>query len=95
MLKINQLVKNSGSKRILKSIDMSVEKGMIYGFIGHNGAGKSTTMRSIVGLTKFNSGEIIINSKRYSEKVVINQGIGYLPESPNFYNFMTGREYMN
>ncbi len=95
MLRINDLIKNSATKKILKSINMNVEEGMIYGFIGHNGAGKSTTMRSIVGLTKFNSGEIIIDGTRYTEKVTINQGVGYLPESPNFYNYMTGKEYMN
>lgn len=94
MLKINSLCKNVGNTQILKSIDMDVSEGMIYGFIGHNGAGKTTTMRSIVGLTNFTSGEVIIDGRSYSNKVVIDQTVGYLPESPNFYPYMTAREYM-
>lgn len=94
MLKINNLSKTIGNTQILKSINMDVAEGMIYGFIGHNGAGKTTTMRSIVGLTNFGSGEIIIDGTQYKNKVVIDQTVGYLPESPNFYPYMTAKEYM-
>lgn len=94
MLKINQLHKSIGSNKILEDINIDVSEGMIYGFIGHNGAGKTTTMRAIVGLTKFNAGEIIINGKSYSDKVDIVNTIGYLPDNPKFYLYMTALEYM-
>lgn len=95
MLKIIDLNKKVGNRQILKSININVEKGMIYGFIGHNGAGKTTTMRSIVGLTTFEQGEIVIDGKSYSKKVDIQQTIGYLPESPSFYGYMTAPEYLS
>lgn len=94
MLKIKDLDKSVGTRKILKSININVEEGMIYGFIGHNGAGKTTTMKSIVGLTGFESGEIIIDGKAYRNKVSIGQTIGYLPESPSFYGYMTAFEYL-
>lgn len=94
MLKIKNLCKNIGAKSLLKSININVDEGMIYGFIGHNGAGKTTTMRAIVGLTRFNSGEIIIEGKSYLNKVAIDHVVGYLPENPNFYSYMTAKEYM-
>jgi ABC-2 type transport system ATP-binding protein len=68
---------------------------MIYGFIGHNGAGKTTTMRSIVGLTRFDTGEIIINGKAFQNKVNVNHTVGYLPENPSFYDYMSAKEYLN
>lgn len=94
MLKVNNLCKNINNKPLLKSINMNVEEGMIYGFIGHNGAGKTTTMRSIVGLTRFNSGEIIIGGNSYSQKVTIDNMVGYLPEDPSFYKYMSAVEYL-
>ncbi len=94
MVKIKDLNKSVGSRKILKSINLNVEEGMIYGFIGHNGAGKTTTMKSIVGLTGFETGEIIIDGEVYKNKVTTCQNIGYLPESPSFYGYMTGIEYL-
>ncbi|MFZ7121009.1 MAG: ATP-binding cassette domain-containing protein [Eubacteriaceae bacterium] len=94
MLRIKNLCKNIGTRPLLKSININVDEGMIYGFIGHNGAGKTTTMRAIVGLTRFNSGEIIIEGKSYMNKVAIDHIVGYLPENPNFYSYMTAKEYM-
>jgi ABC-2 type transport system ATP-binding protein len=95
MLKINRLQKSIGSNALLKAIDLHVEKGTIYGFIGHNGAGKTTTMRSIVGLTRFDNGQIVIDGKKYEHQVVSQEAIGYLPETPCFYDFMTAIEYLS
>ena len=94
MLRINGLNKSVGNRKILKDIHIHVEEGMIYGFIGHNGAGKTTTMKTIVGLTGFDSGEIILEGKSYRNKVDIGGNIGYLPESPSFYGYMTAVEYL-
>lgn len=94
MLEIKNLNKTSHNISILNDINMNVEEGMIYGFIGHNGAGKSTTMMSIVGLTSFDSGTIKINNQTYKHKVSVQQKLGYLPENPSFYNYLTGKEYI-
>ena len=67
----------------------------IYGFIGKNGSGKTTTMKTVLGLLKPDAGEITVNG----EKVVYgqtstNKYIGYLPDVPEFYSFMTAEEYL-
>ena len=95
ILKIDHLVKRFGDKTVLKGIDLSVKAGGIYGFIGQNGAGKTTTMKAILGLLKPDEGEITV----CGEKVVFgetktNRYIGYLPDVPEFYSFMTAREYL-
>ena len=95
MLKISHLSKSLGTKPLLMDIQLNVDEGMIYGFIGHNGAGKTTTMRAIVGLTKFDSGEITIDRNVFQNKVTIHDVVGYLPENPSFYDYMTAKEYLS
>jgi ABC-2 type transport system ATP-binding protein len=94
MLKISNLDKTIRNKKILNQINMNVDEGMIYGFIGHNGAGKTTTMLSVVGLTRFQSGTIVIDGKTYENQVHTEKVIGYLPENPSFYDYMTAKEYI-
>lgn len=50
MLKIEHLTKSYGEKKAVDDLSLHIEKGRIYGFIGHNGAGKTTTLKSIVGI---------------------------------------------
>lgn len=94
MLKIEDLTKIVKDRVILNKINLKVDEGMIYGFIGHNGAGKTTTMKSILGLTNYNSGKVIIDGKEIIGHQVLTNVIGYLPENPMFYNYMTAIEYM-
>ena len=62
MLKINNYSKSYGSdKKAADNVTLHVESGDIYGFIGHNGAGKSTTIRAVVGVLDFTEGEIFID----------------------------------
>lgn len=96
MLRITDLHKRFGDKEVLRGLNLTVPEHSIYGFIGKNGAGKTTTMKTILGLLKADSGEIIVGG----EKVVYgqtstNQYIGYLPDVPEFYPFMTAPEYLN
>ena len=67
----------------------------MFGFIGQNGAGKTTTMKMILGLLQMDGGEIIVNEKkvRYGHNET-NRYIGYLPDVPEFYGFMTPKEYL-
>lgn len=81
----DKLIKDYGKRRIIDSISMNIKKGEIYGFVGKNGAGKSTTMRMLCGLAYPTSGEIIMNKDylpNYSK-------IGTLIESPGLYYNMT------
>lgn len=95
MLKIENLHKSVNERKILKGISLNVEQGMIYGFIGHNGAGKSTTMRAITGLTGYDTGSIWINGKEVTQSASNRETVGYLPEDPKFYDYMSAKEYLN
>ena len=95
MLRITGLHKRFGDKEVLRGLDLSVPEHSIYGFIGKNGSGKTTTMKTVLGLLSADSGEIVVNG----EKVVYgqtdtNRYIGYLPDVPEFYSFMTAKEYL-
>ena len=95
MLRITGLHKRFGDKEVLRGLHLSVPEHSIYGFIGKNASGKTTTMKTVLGLLKADSGEIIVNG----EKVVYgqtdtNRYIGYLPDVPEFYPFMTAKEYL-
>ncbi|MCG2791132.1 MAG: ABC transporter ATP-binding protein [Actinomycetia bacterium] len=96
MIKVVNLKKSYGHLEVLKSISFEVEKGSVFGFIGRNGAGKTTTMNILAGLIRFNDGEIFIKGKEFlKNKQELMKSIGYLPETPTFYNYMNAYEYLN
>ena len=96
MLRITGLCKRFGDKEVLKGLDLTVPEGSIFGFIGVNGAGKTTAMKTVLGLLKADSGEIYVNGERvvYGQTAT-NRHIGYLPDVPEFYGFMTAPEYLD
>jgi len=93
MLEIQKLNKSYRKRKIIDNLNMTVYKGDIYGFLGANGEGKTTTIRMITSLIKADSGDIIINGKS-----VINckneaiRNIGAMVEAPKFYENMSGYE---
>lgn len=95
ILQITAISKQFGSHRVLDALSFSVKEGSIFGFIGQNGAGKTTTMKMILGLLPIDSGEITVCGERvkYGENKT-NQFIGYLPDVPEFYNYMNSTEYL-
>ena len=95
MLKITGLHKRFGDKEVLRGLDLSVPEHSVFGFIGRNGAGKTTTMKMILGLLKADAGEIRVNGeKAVYGQTGTNRHIGYLPDVPEFYPFMTAPEYL-
>lgn len=95
MLQITNLKKRFGDKEVLAGLDLSVPEHSVFGFVGKNGAGKTTTMKIILGLLKPDNGEIFVSGDkvRYGQTST-NRYIGYLPDVPEFYPFMTAREYL-
>ncbi len=95
VLEINGLYKRFGDKEVLRGVNLTVPEHGIFGFIGKNGAGKTTTMKAALGLLKPDSGEIYVNGERviYGHTNT-NKYIGYLPDVPEFYSFMTAQEYL-
>lgn len=86
----------SGTKKAADDISLTVESGDIYGFIGHNGAGKSTTIRAIVGVLDFNDGEIFIDGHSVKKEPLECKKItAYIPDNPDLYENLTGIQYLN
>ena len=96
MLRITGLHKRFGDKNVLRGLNLSVPEHSIYGFVGKNGAGKTTTMKTVLGLLKADAGEILVNGEPvvYGQTET-NRYIGYLPDVPEFYSFMTAPEYLH
>ena len=89
MIQVKNLVKNYGAVRAVKSINFSISDGEIVGFLGANGAGKSTTLKILSGYLSPTVGEIKINNLDViKDSNEIKKMIGYLPESNPLYNDM-------
>lgn len=95
ILQISNLQKRFGDKEVLKGLNLSVPEKSIFGFIGQNGAGKTTTMKMVLGLMRPEAGEILVAGEkvRYGQTPT-NRHIGYLPDVPEYYSFMTSTEYL-
>lgn len=92
MLKIDNLVVAYGGIEALKGISFEVEEGKIVTLVGANGAGKSTTLRSIIGLTKPKSGTITYNGKNLLDiktQNIVKEGITLVPEGRRVFSNMT------
>lgn len=96
MLKIEHLIKIYGDKKAVDDLSLHIKPGEIYGFIGHNGVGKTTTLKSIVGILQFDSGEIYIDGRSIKESPIeCKKNFAYIPDNPDLYDFMTGIKYLN
>ncbi|MDQ2085229.1 ABC transporter ATP-binding protein [Herbivorax sp. ANBcel31] len=95
MLEVIDLVKNYGKKQAVKGISFTVKPGEIFGFLGHNGAGKSTTIKICSGLLKPTSGNVkICGHDIASHPIDAKRNLGYVPENPYLYSKLTGREFL-
>lgn len=89
MVRIRNLKKSFNNFPVLRGLNMDVYDGDIYGFLGRNGCGKTTTMNIICDILPKDEGDIALGST--PEKRV---RVGYLPESPTIFSYMTAREYL-
>ena len=95
MIEIENLTKRYGNKLAVDNISFKVKKGSIVGFLGRNGAGKSTTMNIITGYISATSGTARINGYDIlKDPREVKKCIGYLPEKPPIYQEMTVDEYL-
>ena len=97
ILEINHFSKSySKDKKACNDVCLNVESGDIFGFIGHNGAGKSTTIRSVVGVLDFEEGSIKIDNHDVKEEPLECKKItAYIPDNPDLYENLTGLQYLN
>jgi ABC-2 type transport system ATP-binding protein len=93
---INNLSKSYGKRKpvhVVKNLNLKIENGTVFGFIGPNGAGKTSTIKMLVGLSKPTSGSITIaGGSPYDMNV--KKRIGFMPESPTFYQYLSGKEFL-
>ena len=98
MLEIKNLSKSYGNSPV-KAVDdlsISLKAGEIYGFLGSNGAGKSTTIKSLVGIYPFQHGDILINGISIkTDPLNAKKQIGYVSDNHAVFERLTGREYVN
>jgi ABC-2 type transport system ATP-binding protein len=78
----------------LHDVSFSVSRGEVYGFLGPNGAGKTTTLKILLGLMRPTSGRVEILGRPPSD-VRIRECVGFLPESPYFYDYLTAEEFVS
>lgn len=97
MLKILNYSKTySNGKKAVDDLSLEVKPGDLFAFIGHNGAGKSTTIKSVVGILPFEKGDIYIDGISIKENPIeCKKQIGYIPDNPDLYDSLTGIQYLN
>ena len=96
MIEIKNVTKKYGSNVALKDVSFTVNDGEIFAFIGHNGAGKTTLIKAIVGIHKFDEGDILINSKSIKDKPLeCKKEMAFVPDNPELYEQMKAIDFIN
>jgi ABC transporter, ATP-binding protein len=96
MIRIENLTKNYGATMALDNLNLTINDGEIFGLIGHNGAGKSTTIKSLVSILEPTSGQIYFDDLDLkSNRDTIKKMIGYVPDSPDMFLKLPVTSYWN
>jgi ABC-type multidrug transport system, ATPase component len=91
-IETRSLTKCYGDVEAVVDLDLEIPSGVVYGFLGPNGSGKTTTMRMLTTLTRPTSGEAFVGDVAIDDREAVIQHVGYLPESPPVFEELTGRE---
>jgi ABC-2 type transport system ATP-binding protein len=95
MIQLTNVSKRYDDTTVVESLNLQIKAGEIVGIIGHNGAGKSTTMKMIAGLVEPTSGEVrVMGRDIHKEGIKVKQQIGYLSEESPLYEAMTAQQYL-
>lgn len=97
MIEIKNVSKTyNGEKKALNQVSFDIKDGEIFGFIGHNGAGKTTMIKSLVGILDFESGDILINNKSIKKDPIgCKLEMAYVPDNPDLYENMSAIDFIN
>ena len=96
MLKIQGLTKKYGDKVAVDSLSLQIERGEIFGFIGHNGAGKTTTLKACMGILSIDDGDILIDGISIKESPIeAKRVVAYIPDNPELYDYLSGAKYLS
>jgi ABC-2 type transport system ATP-binding protein len=95
MIQLVDVTKRYDDTIVVNRLNLQINAGEIVGMIGHNGAGKSTTLKMIAGLVEPTSGHVqVMGHDMQKESIKVKQRIGYLPEESSLYEAMTARQYL-
>ena len=95
MLEVRDLTKRFRSTTVVDRVNFSVNAGEITGYLGPNGSGKSTTVKMMTGLLHPTEGEVLFLGRNIRhDSTAFKQRLGYVPEEPNLYGYLTGLEYL-
>ncbi|AJS60120.1 ABC transporter ATP-binding protein [Paenibacillus sp. IHBB 10380] len=92
LLRVTELTKNFGKENAVRGLTFQLEQGRCVALLGPNGAGKTTTLRMLAGLLQPSSGDITFGERKGLADY--RMSLGYLPQHPTFYGWMSGREYI-
>lgn len=97
MIEIKNVSKTyNGKKKVLKNITFKIEGGEIFAFIGHNGAGKTTMIKCIMGILDFEEGDILVDNKSIKEEPLECKRImAYVADNPDLYENMKAIDFIN
>jgi len=96
MIELRNIQKLYGDKEALRDLTLTINEGEIFGFLGHNGAGKSTTIKSLVSIIETSSGEIYFDGLPLSQnRQEIKKKIGYVADTPDVFLQLSANEYWN
>lgn len=94
MIEFKNITKKYGDTTALKDVSFKIKRGQIFGLIGHNGAGKSTTIKILVSIINQTNGEVFIDGQLLDRhRNEIKQRIGYVADTPNIFLRLKAREY--
>ena len=94
MIRINKVSKTyDGARNVVDNLSLTIPDGTVFGFLGPNGSGKTTTIKMVVGINKPDNGSITIDGAGPAIEST-REKIGFMPEEPHFYNQLTGLEFM-
>lgn len=95
-IEINRLTKTYGHTKALDDLSLTVDKGEIFGYLGPNGSGKTTTIRLMLGMIKPTAGSILINGyDAQTQKQLAHRQIAYVPGESNLWPFLSGEETLH
>ncbi|HEX4010196.1 MAG TPA: ABC transporter ATP-binding protein [Solirubrobacteraceae bacterium] len=93
MIHTRGLTKRYGARTAVDGVDLTVPRACAYGFLGHNGAGKTTVIRMLLGLTEADAGTMMISGRPVPEqRADVLARVGAIVEEPSFHKYLTGRE---